>query len=182
MRAPHDGGPTRGSLRLLQVTAFVSTIDRFAMPPMLVAMSRDLDVPLHGVVTAAGVYYLTYGAMQPVWGMVSDRLGRVRTLRLTLVLAAFTTAVSAAAGGATELIVARALAGAFFSAAFPASLIYIGDTVPSARRQQEITGLLVGVALGTALASVGAGGLAQLVSWRAAVSYTHLTLPTILRV
>ena len=86
--------------------------------------------------------------------------------------------------GATELIVTRALAGAFFSAAFPASLIYIGDTVPSARRQQEITGLLVGVALGTALASVGAGGLAQLVSWRAAFLVTGasaLVLAVVLR-
>jgi predicted MFS family arabinose efflux permease len=184
MRAPDRSGPSRSSLRLLQVTAFVSTIDRFAMPPMLLAMSRGLGIPLPAVVTAAGVYYLTYGAMQPVWGMVSDRLGRVRTLRLTLVLAAFATAASAAAGDATGLIVTRGLAGAFFSAAFPASLIYIGDTVPSSRRQQEITGLLVGVALGTALASVGAGGLAQLVSWRAAFLVTGaaaLVLAVVLR-
>jgi predicted MFS family arabinose efflux permease len=184
MRAPDRSGPSRSSLRLLQLTAFVSTIDRFAMPPMLLAMSRGLGVPLPAVVTAAGVYYLTYGAMQPVWGMVSDRLGRVRTLRLTLVLAAFATAASAAVVDATGLIVARGLAGAFFSAAFPASLIYIGDTVPSSRRQQEITGLLVGVALGTALASVGAGGLAQLVSWRAAFLVTGasaLALAVVLR-
>jgi predicted MFS family arabinose efflux permease len=167
VRAPDDTGPTRGSLRLLQLTAFVSTIDRFAMPPMLLAISRDLGVPLHSVVTAAGIYYLTYGAMQPVWGILSDRLGRVRTLRLTLVLGGIATAASAGVGGILGLTIARGVAGAFFSAAFPASLIYIGDTVPSARRQQEITGLLVGVALGTALASVGAGALAQLVSWRA---------------
>jgi predicted MFS family arabinose efflux permease len=184
MRAPHDDGPTRGSLRLLQVTAFVSTIDRFAMPPMLLAMSRDLGVPLHAVVTAAGVYYLTYGAMQPVWGMVSDRIGRVRTLRLTLVLAAFATAVSALVGGVTGLTIARGVAGAFFSAAFPASLIYIGDTVPSRRRQPAIAGLLIGVALGTALASVGAGALAQLVSWRATFLVTGaaaLVLAVVLR-
>jgi len=184
MRAPDQSGPSRSSLRLLQVTAFVSTIDRFAMPPMLLAMSRGLGIPLPAVVTAAGVYYLTYGAMQPVWGMVSDRLGRVRTLRLTLVLAAFATAASAAVGDAAGLVVARGLAGAFFSAAFPASLIYIGDTVPSARRQQEITGLLVGVALGTALAAVGAGVLAQLVSWRVAFLVTGasaLVLAVVLR-
>jgi predicted MFS family arabinose efflux permease len=171
VRAP-ESGPSRSSLRLLQVTAFVSTIDRFAMPPMLLAISRDLGVPLHSVVTTAGIYYLTYGAMQPVWGMVSDRLGRVRTLRLTLVLAGVATAASAAVGGITGLTIARGLAGAFFAAAFPASLIYLGDTVPSVRRQQEIAGLLVGVALGTAVASVGAGALAQLVSWRAAFLVT----------
>ena len=165
--APQDTGPTRASLRLLQVTAFVTTADRFSMPPMLIAISVALRTPLHTVVTAASAYFLVYGAMQPVWGTVSERLGRVRTLRLTLVLAGAATAASAAVGDIAALAVTRGLAGGFFAAAFPASLIYIGDTVPSARRQQEITGLLVGVALGTALASAGSGGLAQLVSWRA---------------
>ena len=67
--------PGRSSLRLLQLTSFVSTLDRFAMPSVLLAISRDLEVPLQSVVTAASVYYIAYGAMQPVWGIVSDRLG-----------------------------------------------------------------------------------------------------------
>ena len=48
----------------------------------------------------------------------------------------------------------------------PASLIYVGDTVPGERRQTEITNLMTGVALGTAVASAGAGALAQAASWR----------------
>ena len=160
-------GPSRGSLRLLQATTFVSTIDRFAMPPMLVLTAQALDVPLGAVVHTAGIYFLTYGLMQPVWGIVSDRLGRVRTLRITMLIAAFATAASAAVVNVTQLGVARALAGAAFSAAIPASLIYVGDTVPAARRQPEITSLMAGVALGTAAASLGAGALAQAVSWRA---------------
>jgi predicted MFS family arabinose efflux permease len=92
----------------------------------------------------------------------------VRTVRVTLLLAAFASAASACVTTVTQLSVARGLAGACFSAAIPASLIYVGDTVPTGRRQQEITNLMTGVALGTALASVGAGALAQAVSWRAA--------------
>ena len=85
--------PDRSSLRLLQLTSFVSTLDRFAMPSMLLAISRRPGRPLPSVVTAASVYYIAYGPMQPVWGIVSDRLGRVRTLRVTLLLAAVATAV-----------------------------------------------------------------------------------------
>src|SRR3712207_7371963 len=48
----------RSPIRLLQLTAFVSTFDRFAMPPMLVAIALDLDIPLSVVVTAAGGYLL----------------------------------------------------------------------------------------------------------------------------
>jgi predicted MFS family arabinose efflux permease len=160
--------------RLLQLTAFVSTLDRFVMPPMLIAMARDLDIPLTQIVQVAGVYFLAYGLMQPVWGMVSDSLGRVRTMRLALALAAVMTTASALMATPLSLGIARGLAGACFAAAIPASLIYIGDTVPAHRRQRDVTDLMVGVALGTAVASVGAGVLAQLLSWRIAFVVTGL--------
>jgi predicted MFS family arabinose efflux permease len=157
---------SRRPVRLLQAVAFVSTVDRFAMAPMLIVMAHALGVPLSAVMHTAGVYYLTYGLMQPVWGIVSDRLGRVRTLRFTLLAAGLAGAGSAAVTTVTQLGVARGLAGAAFSAAIPASLVYVGDTVSRARRQTEVTNLMVGVALGTALASVGAGALAQAAGWR----------------
>ena len=177
-------GPARSSLRLLQLTSFVSTLDRFAMPSVLLAISRDLAVPLTSVVTAASVYYIAYGAMQPVWGIVSDRLGRVRTLRATLLLAAVATAVSATMHDVAGLIVARGIAGALFGAAMPTCLIYVGDVVSIRHRQQEVTRLLVGVALGTALGAVGAGALAQAASWRLAFAITGgcaLVLAVLLR-
>jgi predicted MFS family arabinose efflux permease len=164
--------PDRSSLRLLQLTSFVSTLDRFAMPSVLLAISRDLAVPLPSVVTAASVYYVAYGAMQPVWGIVSDRLGRVRTLRATLLLAGVATAASAGMHDIAGLTVTRGIAGGLFGAAMPTCLIYVGDVVPIRRRQQEVTRLLTGVALGTALGAVGAGALAQVASWRLAFAAT----------
>lgn len=154
------------SIRLLQATAFVATFDRFAMPPMLVAIAHDLDIPLAGVVRAAGAYFLIYGLSQPVWGIVSDRFGRVATMRVTLFLAGLCAIASAATSTLTLLGVARGLTGGLFGAAYPASLIYLGDTVPAAIRQRDVARLMVGVALGTALASVGAGLVADLLSWR----------------
>jgi predicted MFS family arabinose efflux permease len=167
------GGPR--PIRLLQVTAFVSTLDRFAMPPMLVAIAHDLDVPLGVVVQAAGAYFLVYGLSQPAWGMVSDRLGRVRTMRLTLLLAGLCAIGSALSPSLLVLALARGLAGGFFGAAYPSSLIYIGDTVPAAVRQRDVARLMVGVAVGTALASVGSGVLAHLVSWRLAFIVTGIS-------
>lgn len=179
-----SAGEARPPLWPLQLTAFVSTLDRFAMPPMLIAMARDLGVPLTQVVQAAGVYFLTYGLMQPIWGMMSDRLGLVRTMRLALLLAAVTTAASAAAVDTLSLALTRGLAGACFSAAVPATLIYLGDTVPADLRQPYVTDLMVGVAMGTALASAGAGAIAQVLSWRFAFLLTGaiaLVLAIVLR-
>ena len=158
--------------RLLQGTAFVSTLDRFAMPPMLILMASALGVPLAAMVQTASVYYLTYGLMQPLWGLVSDRLGRVRTLRITLLCAGLATGASAVVSTVPQLGVARGLAGACFSAAIPAGLIYVGDTVPAQRRQFAVTGLMSGVAIGTAVASVGAGAVAQAASWRVVFALT----------
>ena len=162
--APPDG--RLSPLRLLQVTTLVSTLDRFAMPPMLVAIAASLDVPLTQVVTAAGAYFLVYGLGQPLWGFASDRYGRVRTLRGSLVVAGALSLVSALSPTVLVLGILRGLAGGFFGAAYPSALIYLGDTIPPARRQQAITGLMVGVAVGTAAASAGAGLLADVASWR----------------
>ena len=57
------------------------------MPPMLIAIAADLDASLTSVVQAAGAYFLAYGLIQPVWGIVSDAIGLVRTMRLTLLCA-----------------------------------------------------------------------------------------------
>jgi predicted MFS family arabinose efflux permease len=161
-------------LRLLQLTTLVSTLDRFAMPPMLVAIAADLDVPLASAVTAAGAYYLVYGLGQPIWGFASDRFGRVRTLRASLLAAGCLTLVSALSPTIAVLALTRALAGGFFGGAYPAALIYLGDTVAPVRRQRAIAGLMVGVAVGTAAASAGAGLLADAFSWRLAFVLTGL--------
>ncbi|MFL6131765.1 MAG: MFS transporter [Nocardioidaceae bacterium] len=164
----HRGRSGDSPIRLLQATAFVATLDRFAMPPILVAIARGLDVPLGQVVQAAGIYFLAYGLMQPVWGMVSDWLGLVRTMRLTLLAAAGMTVMAAFVWDPVSLALTRGLAGGFFGAAFPSTLIYVGDTVAAKNRQHEVTRLMVGVALGTASASVAAGVVADLFTWRAA--------------
>jgi len=162
-------------MRLLQVTAFDSTLDRFAMPPMLVAIAHDLGVPLYDIVHAAGAYFLVYGLSQPVWGMVSDRVGRVRTMRWTLLLAGIFALASGLVWSPLALAVTRGLAGGMFGAAYPSSLIYIGDTVAASGRQRDIARLMVGVALGTAIASVGAGVLAELSTWRATFVITGVS-------
>ncbi|MDT9592109.1 MFS transporter [Nocardioides zeae] len=157
---------------LLRLTTGTSSLDRYVMPPMLVAIAADLGVSLADVVAAAGAYFLVYGLTQPLWGFASDRFGRVRTMRVTLALAGVCSLLSALSPTVAALAVARALAGGFFGAAYPSTLVYVGDTVPPERRQRQITGLMVGVALGTALASVGGGLLADVATWRAAFVVT----------
>jgi MFS family permease len=156
----------RSDPRRLQLASFICVFDRFAMPPMLVAIARDLGVPLSQIVAAAGAYFLTYGLMQPVWGMLSTRIGLAATMRWCILIGGLATLTTAFAPGVATLTVGRAVAGGLFAAGFPAALIYVGTTAPLDRRQREVTNLMTGAALGTALATVVAGGLTYLVGWR----------------
>jgi predicted MFS family arabinose efflux permease len=164
-RSPEE---SRGGLRLLQLAAFFSSFDRFVVAPMLVTIAAALGASLAEVAATASLYYLLYGGMQPVWGMLSDRLGRVRVMRLTLFGAAVAGVLSAAAPNLAVLVAARALAGGLFAAVVPASLVYVGDTVGMDSRQKALADLMAASAVGTALATVVGGLAAYLDAWRLA--------------
>lgn len=160
------GEPPR--LRLLHVGTFLSSFDRLLIAPLLLPIAVDLDVPVERVAAMATVYLFGYGLMQVVWGVVSDRLGRVRTMRLALAIAAVAGAATTLAPTIDSLVAARLVAGAAFAASVPGALIYIGDMVPLRERHGPLTDLMTATALGMASATVVGAALADLVSWRVA--------------
>jgi predicted MFS family arabinose efflux permease len=162
----------RGHLRALQAVNTVSSLDRSAVAPMLLVMAADLHTSVGAITVAASLYFLTYGLLQPVWGIVGARLGTVRALRVSLLGAAVGGALSALSPGVALLAVLRCVAGGFFGGAVPATLVYVGATVPIERRQAPLTDLMAGVAVGTAVATVAAGWAAELLTWRVMFAVT----------
>ncbi|MEU0571380.1 MFS transporter [Nonomuraea sp. NPDC005983] len=152
--------------RALAIASFVSSFDRFAVTPMLVLIALDLRVPLAAAVAAASGYFLAYGLSQPLWGVLSDRFGRVRVMRVALLGAALAGAVSAAMPVLGALIGCRIVVGACFGAVIPTSLTYVGDTVEARVRQRALTDLMAAAALGTAVATGLGGVLADVLDWR----------------
>jgi predicted MFS family arabinose efflux permease len=159
-------------LRLLQAAALTSTCDRFAIAPLLVVISLDLGASLAAVAGVASGYFLAYGLMQPVWGLISDRIGRVRVMRIALLGAAVAGVGSVLAPNLLVLGLTRAVAGGCFAALIPATLVYVGDAWPAAVRQRPLSDVLAASSLGVAAATAGAGLLADLVGWRAVPGVT----------
>jgi predicted MFS family arabinose efflux permease len=140
--------------------------DRFSVAPMLIPIALSLKVPLAAATAAATLYYLAYGLMPPVYGMLADRFGRVRIIRWALAGVAIADLLSAVSPNLTVLLIARFVTGALASGVFPMTLVYMGDRFAFALRQRAVVGLQVWVALGTAAGTLGAGLVAHLWSWR----------------
>lgn len=151
---------------LLRLATFTSTFDRFSTPPLLLTIAAAFGVSLGQATAAATAYYLAYGLSQLVWGFVSDRRGRVRTMRLTLVGAGIAGLVAAAAPSLNALVITRAVQGALFAAVIPAALVYVGDVFPMAGRQRALASLVGASAIAQALATLVSAVLAGVVSWR----------------
>ncbi|WP_235883681.1 MFS transporter [Saccharopolyspora elongata] len=102
--------PTRPPLAL-SFAALISNFDRFAVTPMLLLIALALDEPLAAAVAVASGYFLAYGLSQPLWGLLSDRFGRLPVMRGTMLAAAAGGVVSALAPNLTALVVARVVTG-----------------------------------------------------------------------
>jgi len=164
----------RTRLRLLQLTALTSSCDRFALPPMLVVIGLDLGEPLVAVLAVASAYFLAYGLMQPVWGLISDRIGRVRVMRVSLLGAAVAGFVSAISPNLLVLGISRTVSAGCVAALVPATLVYVGDMWEARVRQRPLAEVLTASSLGIAVATAGAGVLAEVIGWRAVPGLTGL--------
>ena len=114
-----------------------------------------------GLLTA--VYPLLQLLVAPVWGRMSDRVGRRRLLLVGIAGAGASYVLFAFASSLTMLYVARALGGLLSSAIFPSASAYVADSTTEAERARGMAwlgaasslGAVVGPALGGALARTG---------------------------
>ena len=152
--------------RLLYLGPFATMTDRFAVAPLLIPIAASFHVSLVAVSGVASLYYLAYGLMPTLYGVLADRFGRVRVIRVALVGTALADALSALSPNLTALLVARFVTGGIACGVFPTTLVYLADRFPFKVRQQAIANVLVFVALGTTVGTLGAGLTAHVLSWR----------------
>lgn len=143
--------------------ALDATIVTIALP----SAQRDLgfsDGDRQWVVTA---YTLTFAGLLLVGGRVADRLGRRRAFLGGLVGFAASSVLAGAASGMPQLLVGRALQGAFAALLAPTalSLIAVGFPVPRERaRAFAVYGAIAGS--GGAAGLLLGGALSQYADWR----------------
>lgn len=151
---------------VIGAVGFLSFWDRFALPPMLVVLASSTDLSLAQAVQILATYTLLYAVGQPVWGLLSDRFGRLTVLRLALGGLAVGAVTSSITADFTVLLLARAVAGLSVGAFYPTMMTTIGDTRRGLERSRSLSSLQAWSASGHTLTTLVSGTMAALIDWR----------------
>lgn len=156
-----------GPTVVLPAAIFWSTIDRAIVLPLVPTIAADLgNADLAATGWAITGHALAYAVLQLLWGPLQTRWGRIRVLWVSTAIASAAGVASALAPDLTTFVVARVCSGGAFAATFAAVLVYVGDTVPLARRPGAMSNLATATALGLAAGTLGAGALVEVMDWR----------------
>lgn len=163
-----ETGTSRRQFSVLLAAAFTIAMGYGVILPVLpfilerVAADGRFSVSWHtGMLTA--VYMFVLFAFAPLWGYVSDRIGRRTVILLGLAGFGVAMVLFGLAENLALAYLARALGGLFSAAVLPVILAYIGDTQAPEQRARGFAwasaanalGFLAGPALSGGLASVG---------------------------
>lgn len=151
---------------ILSFMAFWANGDNYAVAPLLIDISKDLNIDIGRAALSVTSYMLTFGFFTIIFGPLGDRYGKTKIINI----AAFGTAIFSILGSFAfnlqYLIIVRAINGAFAAGIFPVTMALIGETFDDSNRQNAIGKVMGMMFLGGASATAIGGILAYLGSWR----------------
>ena len=159
MPEPHDQPQSKRLLGLLFLTLFLVMTGFGIVIPALPYQTLDLQ----GDARTVGFLLASYSVMNvlcaPLWGRISDRIGRKPVLLIGILGLGLSFLWFGLASELWQLFAARILGGALGAAALPTAMAYAGDITKPEARAKAIgilgAGLGLGMVVGPAL-----GGLA----------------------
>lgn len=165
----HSKPATAGrAIFLLAIAAFASAATTRICDGLLPQLATEFHVTPGEAAIVATAYSLTYGLLQPAFGVAGDRYGKYRLILVCCVLSFATTAACAAAQSLNGLALARLAAGFAAAGIVPLALAWIGDAVPYEVRQTTIARFMMGQISGLIVGQAFGGWFGDLAGWRAA--------------
>jgi predicted MFS family arabinose efflux permease len=166
-------------LSVAWLTMFLVGTELFIFSPLLPMLAADYEIPIAVAGLSVTVFSLTYMVSAPVFGRLSDRIGRRRVLTCALLAFAAASLLTGSVASLPALFIARLLSGAAAAGVSPSVYALISSAAPPGQRATwmalVVSGLLVSLALG---ASTGAL-VAAVLGWPAvfnALAFLSLVL------
>lgn len=168
MHNPSSAGRRALPVALLFGAGFIVAADIRVLAPLLPAISGDFGVSVGTAGLTVAVYALAYAVGQFFYGPLGDRVGKLRVIRVVLLLFALGTALCAFAPSFEVLLALRLITGFFAAGVIPMGLAHFGDTVADyADRRRAIGTFLSALVTGQVFGQAVGGALAGLFSWSA---------------
>ena len=140
------------------LTMFLVGTELFVFSPLLPTLAVNYDVSSNVAGLSVTTFSLSYMASAPLFGHVSDRVGKRHVLICCLLAFGTANLLTAAPASFPWLLAVRAFAGAAAAGISPSIYALVGAAAPPGRRATwlalTVSGLLVSLALGASPAAL----------------------------
>ena len=159
-------------LLLVMLGTIINYIARNSLGVLAPQLKADLAITTEQYSYIVGAFQLAYTLMQPIGGMVIDRIGLTAGFALFALAWSLANMAHGLARGWLSLAAFRGLLGMAEAAAIPAGMKTIGEWFPDRERPVAVGWFNAGTSLGAVIAPVLAALVAKAYGWQAAFMVT----------
>ncbi len=153
-------------LWVLSAATFLIFFQAYMVAPLIPRLSDVFGVSNRKVGLIVPAYMIPYGLSTLFYGLFSDRVGRWRIIRGSLIAFLVLTALTATSQTTSQMILWRLLTGLGASGVVPLALALVGDLFPYERRGRPLGWLFGAMAGGMAFGSTVGVILEPIAGWR----------------
>ncbi|WP_442598334.1 MFS transporter [Neobacillus sp. D3-1R] len=156
----------KGLLFLLGLTAFFIGLDSLVVSPLIPQILQSSKAPLELGGLLITVYALFYGVSAPLFGPISDRIGRKKMITVGMFIFSVGTFFTGMTTQFPIILVFRALTGLSGAMVIPSIFAFIGDTIAPEKKGRAM-GIVMGSMIGSTVLGVPIGAfIANVTSWQ----------------
>lgn len=156
----------KSMIRILAIVAFFVGLDSLLVAPLLPVITETISIPDGSGGLLITIYALCYGITAPVFGTMSDRVGRKRMIIIGFVIFSISTFCTGLAKSFEILLLFRGLTGLSGAMIMPSIFALVGDKVTYESRGKAM-GTIMGAMVGSTVIGVPIGAfLSEVGNWQ----------------
>lgn len=156
----------KSMIRILAIVAFFVGLDSLLVAPLLPVITETISIPDESGGLLITIYALCYGITAPVFGMMSDRVGRKRMIIIGFIIFSISTFCTGLAKNFEILLLFRGLTGLSGAMIMPSIFALVGDKVTYESRGKAM-GTIMGAMIGSTVIGVPIGAfLSEIGNWQ----------------